>query len=88
LSRDRAIDYALSDDEIAQSQAPHPLSPREHEVAELIARGLTSKEIAAQLVVSEKTVDTHADHIRQKLGLRSRAEIATWMATRASFGTP
>ena len=69
-------------------QAAHPLSPREQEVADLIARGLTSKEIAAQLVVSEKTVDTHADHIRQKLGLRSRAEIAIWVTTRGSSSGP
>jgi predicted ATPase/DNA-binding CsgD family transcriptional regulator len=54
------------------------LTPREREVAALIARGLTSGEIAAELVVSERTVDAHADHIRTKLSLRSRAEIAAW----------
>jgi len=79
-----AIDYALGDEQTERPQASHPLSPREQEVADLIARGLTSKEIAEQLVVSEKTVDTHADHIRQKLGLRSRAEIAIWVTTRAT----
>ncbi len=54
------------------------LTAREREVAALIARGLTSAQIAAELVVSERTVDAHADHIRGKLGLRSRAEIAAW----------
>jgi predicted ATPase/DNA-binding CsgD family transcriptional regulator len=54
------------------------LSPREREVAVLIARGLTSHEMAELLVVSEKTADSHADHIRAKLGLRSRTEIAAW----------
>jgi DNA-binding NarL/FixJ family response regulator len=44
----------------------------------LIGRGLTSREIADALVISVKTVDTHADRIRNKLGLRSRAEIAVW----------
>jgi non-specific serine/threonine protein kinase len=87
LGTDAAIDDAL-DDDYAEQPAAHPLSPREQEVAELIARGLTSKEIAGQLVVSEKTVDTHADHIRQKLGLRSRAEIATWVTARAAPGRP
>jgi non-specific serine/threonine protein kinase len=54
------------------------LTAREREVAALIARGMTSAEIAGELVVSERTVDAHADHIRTKLGLRSRAEIAAW----------
>ena len=51
-------------------------------MAALIARGLTSREIAAELIVSERTVDTHADHIRTKLGLRSRTDIAAWAAAR------
>jgi predicted ATPase/DNA-binding CsgD family transcriptional regulator len=54
------------------------LTAREREVAALIGRGLTSREIADALVISVKTVDTHADRIRNKLGLRSRAEIAVW----------
>jgi predicted ATPase/DNA-binding CsgD family transcriptional regulator len=54
------------------------LSPREREVAVLIARGLTSREMAEALVVSERTADSHADHIRSKLELRSRSEIAAW----------
>jgi DNA-binding CsgD family transcriptional regulator len=57
-------------------------------VAALIAQGLTSREIAAQLIVSEKTVDAHADHIRTKLGLRSRAEIAVWAATQGASTNP
>jgi non-specific serine/threonine protein kinase len=59
--------------------ADHPLSPREVEVARLIAQGKTSKEIADRLVITERTADTHAAHIRDKLGLRSRAEIAAWV---------
>jgi DNA-binding CsgD family transcriptional regulator len=54
------------------------LSARESEVAALIASGRTSREIAYALVISEKTADSHADHIRTKLGVRSRAEIAAW----------
>lgn len=48
-------------------------------VAELIAEGCTSKQIADRLVITETTADTHAAHIRTKLGLRSRAEIAAWV---------
>jgi non-specific serine/threonine protein kinase len=44
----------------------------------LIALGFTSREIAEELVISERTLDTHADNIRAKLGLRSRAEVAAW----------
>jgi DNA-binding CsgD family transcriptional regulator len=54
------------------------LSPRELEVVALIGQGRTSKEIAKELVITERTADTHAGHIRDKLGLRSRAEIAAW----------
>ncbi|MBV9358454.1 MAG: tetratricopeptide repeat protein [Chloroflexi bacterium] len=56
-----------------------PLTDREYQVAVLIAHGKTSKEIAEALVITERTADTHAAHIREKLGLRSRAEIAAWM---------
>ena len=55
-----------------------PLTPRQVEVAALIACGRTSKEIADTLVITERTADTHASHIRDKLGLGSRAEIAAW----------
>jgi predicted ATPase/DNA-binding CsgD family transcriptional regulator len=59
-------------------ELPGGLSEREREVAVLIAQGLTSREIAERLVISLKTADTHASHIRDKLNLRSRAEIAAW----------
>ena len=57
---------------------PFP-EPFEREVAGLVASGLTNRQIAARLVVSERTVDAHVEHIRTKLGVRSRAQIAAWM---------
>jgi DNA-binding CsgD family transcriptional regulator len=45
----------------------------------LIAQGKTSKEIADALVITERTADTQTAHIRDKLALRSRAEIAAWV---------
>jgi DNA-binding CsgD family transcriptional regulator len=52
------------------------LTATERRVAELVARGATNREVAARLVVSERTVATHLTHIYGKLGLRSRTELA------------
>jgi non-specific serine/threonine protein kinase len=59
-----------------------PLSRRELEVASLIARGMTNREIAQELVIAVSTADRHVANILQKLGLRSRTEIATRMVMR------
>jgi predicted ATPase/DNA-binding CsgD family transcriptional regulator len=56
------------------------LSPREREVAALVARGLTNREIAAELVIAERTADTHVSHVLGKLGLKTRSQIAVWVA--------
>jgi DNA-binding NarL/FixJ family response regulator len=55
-----------------------PLTARELQVADLIAEGLTNADIAKTLRVSVRTVDTHVEHIRTKLGVRARAQIAVW----------
>src|SRR5882672_11630559 len=61
------------------------LTARELEVAALVAEGLTNKEIAARLVLSERTAEGHVEHIRDKLGFGTRAQIASWYTgTRAS----
>ena len=54
------------------------LTRREREVAALVAEGLTNREIAQRLFISERTADGHLEHIREKLGVNSRAQIATW----------
>jgi RNA polymerase sigma factor (sigma-70 family) len=51
------------------------LTPREQEVARLTARGYTNRQIAESLVVSPETVKTHVLHIREKLGVRSKADL-------------
>jgi DNA-binding CsgD family transcriptional regulator/sugar lactone lactonase YvrE len=63
------------------------LSKREQEVAFLVAEGLTNREIAARLFVAERTAEGHVEQIRNKLGVRSRSEIAAWIA-RGGAGSP
>ncbi|CAM2962214.1 LuxR C-terminal-related transcriptional regulator [Prescottella defluvii] len=58
------------------------LTPREWQVAELVTQGLTSKAIAEKLVISQRTVDGHVEHIRDKLGFTSRTQIAAWVLQR------
>ncbi|MBM4638070.1 protein kinase [Rhodococcus hoagii] len=83
-----AIAYTLGE----QSREPMPDTPgqertvltkREHEVAELVAEGLTNKEIAQRLTISRRTVDGHVDHILTKLGFTSRVQVATWITESA-----
>jgi predicted ATPase/DNA-binding CsgD family transcriptional regulator len=54
------------------------LTPREIQVASLIAEGLTNPEIAVRLKMADRTADAHVEHIRNKLGLRTRSQIAVW----------
>lgn len=60
-----------------------PLTAREREVARLVSEGLSNREIAERLVISERTAEGHAQHIMDKLGFRSRAQIAAWYAGEA-----
>lgn len=57
-----------------------PLSSREREVALLVAEGLSNREIADRLVLSERTAANHVQHVLTKLGFARRAEIAAWVA--------
>jgi DNA-binding NarL/FixJ family response regulator len=56
------------------------LSARELEVARLVADGLTNRQIAERLVISERTAQNHVQHILTKLGFTSRSQIAAWSA--------
>jgi DNA-binding NarL/FixJ family response regulator len=62
----------------ATSVGRSPLSPREVEVAQLVARGLTNKQIGETLFVSERTAENHVQHILVKLGFSNRSQIAAW----------
>jgi DNA-binding NarL/FixJ family response regulator len=62
----------------ATSAGRSPLSPREVEVAKLVARGMTNKQIGETLFVSERTAENHVQHILVKLGFSNRSQIAAW----------
>jgi DNA-binding NarL/FixJ family response regulator len=62
------------------------LTRRELEVAELVADGLTSPQIAKKLVIAERTAEGHVEHVRNKLGFTSRAQIATWVGRQRAIG--
>jgi DNA-binding CsgD family transcriptional regulator len=88
--RDQFLTSALAQFPAPRQPAPRQsdhdafgaLTAREREVAALIARGRSNREIAAVLFLSERTVETHTGHIRDKLGLTSRAQVATWAVER------
>jgi len=65
--------------ELAELRARYDsLSPREREVASLVAQGLSNRDIAERLVVSERTAENHVQRVLNRLGLRSRAQVAVW----------
>jgi DNA-binding CsgD family transcriptional regulator len=55
--------------------AGETLTRREHEIAILVAEGLTNRQVADRLVISRRTVDSHLEHIRAKLAVSARTEI-------------
>jgi predicted ATPase/DNA-binding CsgD family transcriptional regulator len=97
LAEGRAMDLARA---VAYAREPEPggqaagssspavaddlLSPREREVAVLVARGLTNREIARTLVISERTVDVHVARILAKLEFSSRTQVAAWVVRQRS----
>ena len=93
LTPDRAVAYALGEAAAPESQPAAPtgvpdvdaeralLTRREQQVAQLVSEGLTNKQIAARLVISTRTAESHVEHIMTKLGLSNRAQIASWVGT-------
>jgi DNA-binding NarL/FixJ family response regulator len=72
---DRMLHRLTRDHQAPERSAVETLSDRELEVFEMIGRGRTTSEIAAQLHLSVKTVETHREKIKAKLGLKSAAEL-------------
>jgi DNA-binding CsgD family transcriptional regulator len=80
LSSDELMDEALGEADHGST----PLSSRELEVADLVGEGLTNREIAQRLIISTRTVESHVDHIKAKLGFGRRARIVAWALDRVS----
>ena len=55
------------------------VTTRQYEVAQLVAQGLTNKDIAGRLGISERSAESHVERIRDRLGFRSRSQIAAWV---------
>ena len=86
---DQAIAYALAPREAAASAVSAPaksqpaqpsdqLTHRQREVAALIGQGLTNRQIAERLVITERAAAAHVERILDKLGVGSRSQIAVW----------
>jgi len=89
MTADEMLRYALDESDRAEStvrpestsDSPETgLTRREQEVAALVAQGLSNREIATRLVISQRTAEAHVEHILVKLGFNSRLQIATWVA--------
>jgi len=90
---EQAIEYSLSAEDpvlpppVARRPGRRPatlapLTPREEEVAVLVSRGLTNRQIASELYISEHTVATHITKILKRLALSSRSRLSAWVAER------
>ncbi len=100
LSTGEAIRLALVEDSDPRAAVPRTdrepeaeisygrLSLRERQVTQLLARGLTYREISRALSISERTVGSHVEHIMTKLGIRSRARVAVWAIEHGLGGPP
>ena len=97
MSTEEAVEHALSEqephpsrplvpEEVTPGEATDDLTRREQEIALLVARGLTNRQISKELAISERTAANHVAKILKKLGLRSRTQIASW-ATATQLST-
>jgi predicted ATPase/DNA-binding CsgD family transcriptional regulator len=74
----QAVEYALQLDR-GRPGSRAVLTRREREIAQLVARGFTNRQIAEHLLLARRTVSTHLEHIFSKLGVQARAEVAVWI---------
>jgi non-specific serine/threonine protein kinase len=94
LTPEQAIELATAPiepelEQVERSEgALHPLSERETQVAVLVAKGWTNRQIASELHLSERTVEAHLRRILTRLGFASRTPLATWVVQQGGLRTP
>ena len=79
---DQLLEQLLAGAASGEAVPEDPLTPREGEVVKLIAEGMSSREIAETLVISEKTVERHRSNVLEKLGMRDRVELTRYAIRR------
>ena len=94
MTHEQAVEYALSGEDSEPLAIPTPmrrppngaqsdvLSRREEEVAAMVAQGMSNRQIASDLYLSERTIENHVSMILRKLDLAARTEIAAWATER------
>jgi len=91
MALDHAVAAAMAEPEAGWAASPQrrpsggaasPLTPRQQEVAVLVGLGLTNRQIAERLVITERAAGAHIEHILDKLNVGSRAQIAVWASER------
>jgi non-specific serine/threonine protein kinase len=97
---DVVIEQAIANDDAPRGQeapaeaeaGPLPagggLTNREHEIAALVANGMSNRAIATKLYISKRTVDAHVEHIFGKLGISSRVQLTVWLRDRRADQFP
>ena len=93
LSRTEAMALAVGTRQRMAAPSPRPdtraqLTPRQLEVARLVAEGLTDREIADRLVISRRTAESHVQQILHRIGARTRAGIASWTTANGRVDPP
>ncbi|WP_342214869.1 ATP-binding protein [Nocardia abscessus] len=91
MDTEAAVTFALGEQPTRTASATGSstsLTKRERQVADLVSHGLSNKQIAARLVISQRTAQGHVEHILTKLGFTSRAQIAAWVVEEAGQDSP